>query len=723
MAEQLDQQLPATKNLHESLTRAEELAIKRKHAIVGLDHLLLALGQDPEAVAVLLVCNVDVEALCRDLLRKLGPEARLRNPNTVPPTFDVTVQNLIAHASAAALQAGHTEIDGANILSAIISGEGGMITHKILQKHGLTYNETVLNLENKNEDRNKEPGSDAEASPKSESKEKGADQDESYNIAPDTPAAAVEVTSKDHSKAETTKQKSGPDPKAKSPQENLDQAKAKDDTIIQAEAHPEDYGLTPEGREYHPVPPKPGQKPSQEPPAGRVMAQQPGQQPHPVQRAIQPGQQQGMRPPQSLPPRSPHHGQAPHGHLPQGQPHQGQKGNPLQQLQQGQGEAQSKAQGDVGTQQHQNRKVSFKENANLTGNGHELASQAPEKRSQEASKFIQEDKYGSVPPTPPLPQSEADKQREETKNNLPPLSQKPAFLKEASTHEAENKRDGSHPLQGQPPLNPLQKNSHGAPQNLPPQQRDGQGGPLNLHPGQQQPLPPQNLPPIDARQKGVQGTPQSVDQQSLAQTQMKMDDIAGSIAQSQRAHEVINDQDQVVENIPEVMRVGKVHYLEVRVARFTNTEIELAPEDYGLRSKQNATPITKAITVRLTGPDGLFLIDCATASTQWTEMQGGMTNDADYAVWRWRVMPRKSGVSKLRLDITARTSNEDGLTAEIPIQPSKSIDVKVTRNYGSIFKKALIIAAVLGIGYGIAQYGQKAYDFVDDSIKEFSRKD
>lgn len=715
MAEQLDQQLPATKNLHESLTRAEELAIKRKHAIVGLDHLLLALGQDPEAVAVLLVCNVDVEALCRDLLRKLGPEARLRNPNTVPPTFDVTVQNLIAHASAAALQAGHTEIDGANILSAIISGEGGMITHKILQKHGLTYNETVFNLENKNEDRNKEPSSDAEASPKSESKEKAVDQDESYNIVPDTPA--VEVTSKDRSEAEISKQKSGPDTKAQRPQENLAQAKAKDDTIVQAEARPEDYGLTVEGREYHPVPPKPGQQPSQEPPAGRIMTQQPGQPPHPAQRAIQPGQQQGMRPPQGLPPRSPH------GQPPQGQPHQGQHMPPHQQIKQGLGQAQDEVQGEAGAQHPQNRKVSFKDNANPAGKSHELASQNPEQRSQEASKFIQEDKYGSVPPTPPAPQDEVEKQRKETKDNLPPLSQKPAFLKEASAHGAENKRDGSHPLQGQPPLNPLQKNIHGAPQNLPPQQRDGQGGALNQQLIQQQSLPPQNLPPLDVRQKGAQGNPQSVDQQSLAQTQMKMDDIAGTIAQSQKAHEFINDQDQVVENIPKVMRVGKVHYLEVRVARFTNTEIELAPEDYGLRSKQNATPITKAITVRLTGPDGLFLIDCATASTQWTEMQGGMTNDADYAVWRWRVMPRKSGVSKLRLDITARTSNEDGLTAEIPIQPSKSIDVKVTKNYGSIFKKALILAAVLGIGYGIAQYGQQAYELVDDSIKEFSRKD
>jgi hypothetical protein len=233
------------------------------------------------------------------------------------------------------------------------------------------------------------------------------------------------------------------------------------------------------------------------------------------------------------------------------------------------------------------------------------------------------------------------------------------------------------------------------------------------------------MPPLQGQQQQVLPgqPPQPHGQLQHSQTQEKMDGIANSIAQNQKNREILGDQDQVVENIPKVMRVGKVHYLEVRVAKFANTEIELAPEDYGLRSKQNSNPLTKAITVRLTGSDGLFLIDCATASTQWTEMQGGITNDADFAVWRWRVLPRKSGVSKLRLDVTARTSNEDGLTAEIPIQPSKSIDIKVTRNYGSIFKKLILIAGIFVVGFGVAQYGQQAYELVQEQVQEFSRKD
>jgi hypothetical protein len=364
--------------------------------------------------------------------------------------------------------------------------------------------------------------------------------------------------------------------------------------------------------------------------------------------------------------------------------------------------------------------------------------------AQPQDKFIKEDKYGNTPPSLPIPPQSGPEERNDQRNDKQngqregDLSENansaPKFegKEEAPIRTPQNAMPPHFPQIKEPKLNEQAAISRGlleqglmkqgavdqAPLNLPPLAREG----MPLKQGQ---FPAKNMMPPQGQQQpvhpGQPPLPHGGHQHS--QTQEKMDGIANSIAQNQKNREILGDQDQVVENIPKVMRVGKVHYLEVRVAKFANTEIELAPEDYGLRSKQNSNPLTKAITVRLTGSDGLFLIDCATASTQWTEMQGGITNDADFAVWRWRVLPRKSGVSKLRLDVTARTSNEDGLTAEIPIQPSKSIDIKVTRNYGSIFKKLLIVAGIFAVGFGVAQYGQQAYELVQEQIKEFSRKD
>ncbi|MEP3476310.1 MAG: Clp protease N-terminal domain-containing protein [Hyphomicrobiales bacterium] len=770
MAEQLDQQLPATRNLHESLSRAEELATRRKHSVVGLDHLLLALGQDPEAVAVLLVCKVDVEALCMDLLRKLGPEARMRSPNTVPPSFDVTVQNLIAHASAAALQAGHTEIDGSNILSAIISGEGGMITHKILQKHGLTFNETVLNLENKKQNENeKQIGLKQQEETKEAKSQPDNDQTESYKLVP-------EVSGKDEVREQKSEQPSQQGVANKTKEPSVSEAAIEPqgdkknqgplESIVQAEARPEDYGMTVEGREYHPVPPKAkqplpkgGNVPHQEASNPHLNVQNQnqvhagGQPPIKQEAGLETaqkgkGQPQTLRQAENVPPHKMQNGMPASVNIPS----------------QGNIQAQANMQGQVNRppaqairppqQQGVNEQEPLPSILNNKGpQGVRAETPSPDEQSeapqaagrkvsfkkaefaQPQDKFIKEDKYGNTPPSLPISPQPGSEERNDQRNDLQngqrdgDLSEsansapKIEGKEEAPIRTAQNAMPPHFPQIKEPKLNEQTAISRGlmdqAPLNLPPIAREGM-------PLKQEQFPAKNMMPPQGQQQpvhpGQPPLPHGGYQHS--QTQEKMDGIANSIAQNQKNREILGDQDQVIENIPKVMRVGKVHYLEVRVAKFANTEIELAPEDYGLRSKQNSNnPLTKAITVRLTGPDGLFLIDCATASTQWTEMQGGITNDADFAVWRWRVLPRKSGVSKLRLDVTARTSNEDGLTAEIPIQPSKSIDIKVTRNYGSIFKKLILITGIFVVGFGVAQYGQQTYELVQEQIKEFSRKD
>lgn len=763
MAEQLDQQLPATRNLHESLSRAEELATRRKHSVVGLDHLLLALGQDPEAVAVLLVCKVDVEALCMDLLRKLGPEARMRSPNTVPPSFDVTVQNLIAHASAAALQAGHTEIDGSNILSAIISGEGGMITHKILQKHGLTFNETVLNLENKKQNENeKQIGLKQQEETKEAKSQPDNHQTESYKLVP-------EVSGKDEvreQKSEQPSQQEGPANKAAIKPQGDKRNQGPLESIVQAEARPEDYGMTVEGREYHPVPPK-----AKQPiPKGGNVPHQEASNPHlnvQNQNQVHAGGQPPIKQETGL--ETAQKGKGQQQTLRQAEnvsPHKMQNGMPapVSIPSQGNIQAQANMQGQVNRppaqairppqQQGVNEQEPLPSILNNKGpQGVRAETPSPDEQSeapqaagrkvsfkkaefaQPQDKFIKEDKYGNTPPSLPISPQPGSEERNDQRNDQQ-NSQRDGDLsenansaskiegkEEAPIRTAQNAMPPHFPQIKEPKLNEQAAISRGlmdqAPLNLPPIAREGM-------PLKQEQFPAKNMMPPQGQQQpvhpGQPPLPHGGYQHS--QTQEKMDGIANSIAQNQKNREILGDQDQVIENIPKVMRVGKVHYLEVRVAKFANTEIELAPEDYGLRSKQNSNnPLTKAITVRLTGPDGLFLIDCATASTQWTEMQGGITNDADFAVWRWRVLPRKSGVSKLRLDVTARTSNEDGLTAEIPIQPSKSIDIKVTRNYGSIFKKLILITGIFVVGFGVAQYGQQTYELVQEQIKEFSRKD
>jgi ATP-dependent Clp protease ATP-binding subunit ClpA len=60
----------------ESIQRAFRLATDRRHDTVGLEHLLLAITDEPEARRILASCGIDLDALRRS--RLAPPSSRSR---------------------------------------------------------------------------------------------------------------------------------------------------------------------------------------------------------------------------------------------------------------------------------------------------------------------------------------------------------------------------------------------------------------------------------------------------------------------------------------------------------------------------------------------------------------------------------------------------------------------------------------------------------------------
>jgi ATP-dependent Clp protease ATP-binding subunit ClpA len=115
-----------SRNLERTLQRALMIATTRHHEFSTLEHLLLALIEDPEAVAVLNACNVDVERLRRRLSEFLDQESGV--PGAVgeasaleeaKPTlgFQRAVQRSLFHVQSS----GREEVTGANVLVALFS--------------------------------------------------------------------------------------------------------------------------------------------------------------------------------------------------------------------------------------------------------------------------------------------------------------------------------------------------------------------------------------------------------------------------------------------------------------------------------------------------------------------------------------------------------------------------------------------------------------------------
>ena len=111
-----------SRNLEKSLHRALALANERRHEYATLEHLLLSLTEDQDAIAVLRACGVEVEKLRRDLAGYIDNELQAlvsKRGEEAKPTagFQRVVQRAVIHVQSS----GRSEVTGANVLVALFS--------------------------------------------------------------------------------------------------------------------------------------------------------------------------------------------------------------------------------------------------------------------------------------------------------------------------------------------------------------------------------------------------------------------------------------------------------------------------------------------------------------------------------------------------------------------------------------------------------------------------
>jgi ATP-dependent Clp protease ATP-binding subunit ClpA len=104
------------------LHRAIALANERRHEYATLEHLLLALTEDQDAVAVFRACNLDLERLRRNLVEYIDDQlANLvgRVATDAKPTAGF--QRVLQRAAIHVQSSGREEVTGANVLVALFS--------------------------------------------------------------------------------------------------------------------------------------------------------------------------------------------------------------------------------------------------------------------------------------------------------------------------------------------------------------------------------------------------------------------------------------------------------------------------------------------------------------------------------------------------------------------------------------------------------------------------
>ena len=132
-----------SRTLEQTLHRALSLAGAKKHEFATLEHLLFALTEDQDAIAVLRACNVDVEKLRQRVGAFIDEELRglvVSIPQDAKPTlsFQRAVQRALFHVQSS----GREEVTGANVLVAIFSERESHAVH-FLQEQDMTRLDAV----------------------------------------------------------------------------------------------------------------------------------------------------------------------------------------------------------------------------------------------------------------------------------------------------------------------------------------------------------------------------------------------------------------------------------------------------------------------------------------------------------------------------------------------------------------------------------------------------
>ena len=109
-------------NLEQTLHKALALAAQNRHEYATLEHLLLALADDADAVAVMCACTVDVDRLKRDVSAFVEKElSGLVTARETDPKPTAGFQRVVQRAAIHVQSSGREEVTGANVLVALFS--------------------------------------------------------------------------------------------------------------------------------------------------------------------------------------------------------------------------------------------------------------------------------------------------------------------------------------------------------------------------------------------------------------------------------------------------------------------------------------------------------------------------------------------------------------------------------------------------------------------------
>jgi len=133
-----------SREFESTLNIAANTARSKLHEFITVEHLLLALINDPSAREILLACNAELEELRGDLMDFIDTQIPIITEPEINPEVEQTLgfQRVIQRAVFHVQSSGNREVTGANVLVAIFGEKESQAVY-FLRKQGVTRGDVV----------------------------------------------------------------------------------------------------------------------------------------------------------------------------------------------------------------------------------------------------------------------------------------------------------------------------------------------------------------------------------------------------------------------------------------------------------------------------------------------------------------------------------------------------------------------------------------------------
>ncbi len=161
---------------------------------------------------------------------------------------------------------------------------------------------------------------------------------------------------------------------------------------------------------------------------------------------------------------------------------------------------------------------------------------------------------------------------------------------------------------------------------------------------------------------------------------------------------------KLLENIPRIARLARGEIVQIRLSKEEAAQLfARAPRRGAPQQGGEAVPACRAVTIRLSAPEGGFFIETTVPETQWILNRPAASGEEAFGTWAWAVVPNETGWHNLAVSIFARDMDANGLTSDVRLS-GQAIKIRVRGNPGrlfwSLFRTLLLLltGSVLTVG-------------------------